>query len=152
MANAAGKLVDKKLVDSMVDEIIAQMKQEQKGGKYVQVSLPQADIANLRKQLEVLQKTLKGDEIEIAHQFSDKLEDMHHDFESRIDAVEAGMKELKNYVNAKTAESGSQAAEAVEAKLDRLSKQVQEIRDEVEGLAEDVDAVRSPQPKKEDGK
>jgi outer membrane murein-binding lipoprotein Lpp len=66
------------------------------------------------------------------------------------------MKELKKYFDVKAAESSKDISEGMGAKMDRLAKQMQEIRDEVEGLAEDVDAVRSPvgasQTKKEDEK
>lgn len=165
MANGSRKLIDKRLVDSMVDEIINQMKSEQKDHRYVQVSLPQADIARLRQQLENLQKTLTGDEIEIAQQFSEKVEDMHQHFESRIDMVEAGVKELKRYFETEVVESSRQMTERfenisdrIETKADRLAQQMQEIRGEVEGLVEAVDSVRSssgvpgPQAKKDDEK
>lgn len=150
MTNGSRRVIDKRLVDSMVDEIISQMKSEQRDHRYVQVSLPQADVARLRQQLESLQKTLMGDEIEIAQQFSEKIEDMHQHFESRIDAVEAGVKELKRYFETEVVESSRQMTERfenisdrIETKADRLAQQMQEIRGEVEGLVEAVDSVRS---------
>jgi methyl-accepting chemotaxis protein len=160
MANASRRVIDKRLVDSMVDEIVSQMRGEQKDHRYVQVSLPQADVARLRQQLESLQKTLMGDEIEIAQQFSEKIEDMHQHFESRIDAVEAGVKELKRYFETEVVESSRQMTERfenisdrIETKADRLAQQMQEIRGEVEGLVESVDSVRPPAAqKKEDDK
>jgi len=160
MADDSRGVIDKKLVDSMVDEIMEQMKKEQKDHRYVQVSLPQADVAKLRQQLETLQKTLMGDEIEIAQQFSEKMEDMHQHFESRMDAVEAGLKELKRAFETETVESTrlmterfENVSDRIETKTSRLAQQIQETRGELEGLVESVESVRSsksePEPEPE---
>jgi len=160
MSDDSVGIIDKKLVDSMVDEIMEQMKKEQKDHRYVQVSLPQADIAKLRQQLEALQKTLMGDEIEIAQQFSEKMEDMHQHFESRMAAVEAGLKEMKRAFETEAVESDRQMTERfenvsdrIETKFNRLAQQIQEVRGELEGLVESVESVRSvpsaPEPEPE---
>ena len=92
----AKEVIDPKLVDDVVDEIVSELKKTGSSGqKTMQTTIPQSELASLKAQLEIIQKSFDIDETEIERQVTEKFEQLSTDMESQITRLEGQISDLR---------------------------------------------------------